>query len=193
MMARRAFEPSESSVGAARHFVAATITDIDSELRDCVSLMVSELSTNALVHAAGDFEVTVDRSDRDVFVSVRDQGIGQPVLQSPDASDPHGRGLRIVDALSDEWGISAPSGTGKTVWFRVWLHSSASGASADGTVGVQPTGAAPEAGPSPARPTTPVVPQATAARTPASRHPGPRRRTRVNSDPSVAPTVARRP
>jgi anti-sigma regulatory factor (Ser/Thr protein kinase) len=121
MIVRRRFEASEGSVSAARRFVAAVVSDAPTEVRDSVSVMVSELSTNALLHASGGFEVAVDRSELTVSVSVIDQGDGTPVLQSPRFSEPHGRGLRIVAALSDEWGVSATS-DGKAVWFRMKLH-----------------------------------------------------------------------
>jgi anti-sigma regulatory factor (Ser/Thr protein kinase) len=128
MTVRRRFEASEGSVGAARRFVAGVMSDAPTEVQDSVSVMVSELSTNALLHASGGFEVAVDRSDLSVAVSVIDRGDGTPVLQSPRFSEPHGRGLRIVAALSDEWGISATS-DGKAVWFRLNLQGSGTTAS----------------------------------------------------------------
>ncbi len=123
MTTQERFDPNEGSVGAARRFVAGAIVGAPVDVRDSVALMVSELSTNALVHAGGAFDIMVDQTDDSVFVAVSDQGDGSPVLQSPESTEPHGRGLRIVDALSDEWGISAPSDRGKTVWFRVALRS----------------------------------------------------------------------
>ena len=121
------FIAADESVGAARTFVAGMMADTPQTVRDSVSLMVSELATNALVHAAGGFEVSVERSDATVFVSVSDRGEGTPVLQAPPSSEPHGRGLRIVDKLADDWGISPLSDgdrRGKTVWFRLAMHSS---------------------------------------------------------------------
>jgi anti-sigma regulatory factor (Ser/Thr protein kinase) len=123
MTVRRRFEASEGSVGAARKFVTAVVSDAPTEVQDSVSVMVSELSTNALLHASGGFDVAVDRSELTVCVSVIDRGDGTPVVQSPKFSEPHGRGLRIVAALSDEWGVSATS-DGKAVWFRVNLQDS---------------------------------------------------------------------
>ena len=121
------FSAADESVGAARTFVAEMLMDTSDDIRDSVSLMVSELATNALVHAAGGFVVSVERSDGAVLVSISDRGEGTPVLQAPPSSEPHGRGLRIVDKLSDEWGISPLSDggrRGKTVWFRMFLHPS---------------------------------------------------------------------
>ena len=118
---KQAFGASEESVGQARRYVSGMVSDLPAELQDSVSLMVSELATNALLHASGGFDVAVDRSDTVMTVSVTDQGGGLPAVQSPSATEPHGRGLRIVESLSDEWGITSTPAIGKTVWFRMSL------------------------------------------------------------------------
>ena len=123
MTVRRRLEASDESVRAARGFVAGLIADAPVDVQDSVSLMVSELATNALIHAASGFEVCVDRGDLTVLVSVSDRGdAGMPRLQAPTSSEPHGRGLRVVDALSDEWGVITTWDQGKTVWFRISLQ-----------------------------------------------------------------------
>ena len=118
---------AEESVGNARRFVSQAIADLPGELQDSANLMVSELATNALVHASSGFIVSIDRSDAAVTISVTDRGDGTPAIQSPSSSEPHGRGLRIVEALSDDWGITSTAGTGKTVWFRMSLRSTSVG------------------------------------------------------------------
>ena len=136
MMASRRFGASEESVGAARRFLAASIVDAPTDVRDSVSLMVSELSTNALVHGAEGFDVCVDCSDFTVIVSVSDRGGGGiPVLRGPAPSEPRGRGLRIVDALSDDWGISITPEEGKAVWFRMSFQPSGTERSTRGAPG----------------------------------------------------------
>ncbi len=178
-------------MGAARRFVAGTIADVAVGVSESVSVMVSELSTNALIHAVGGFEVIVDRSDHHVLVSVRDQGDGTPELQSPDASEPHGRGLRIVDALSDQWGISSTADAGKSVWFRLSLEPPVTGTPAAGTTRVSAGRKSAGTGPGQARPTTsPGAPESPASGTPASQHRPPRPRRRVRLSTSVAPSVA---
>jgi anti-sigma regulatory factor (Ser/Thr protein kinase) len=124
---RRTFGASEESVGKARRFVSRLVSDLPGELRDEVSLMVSELTTNALVHASSGFDVDVDRSDAALTISVTDRGDGTPAIQSPSSSEPHGRGLRIVEALSDDWGIGSSTEAGKTVWFRMSLPGAPTG------------------------------------------------------------------
>jgi anti-sigma regulatory factor (Ser/Thr protein kinase) len=121
MKSSQSFPASQQSVGAARRFVSETITDLTPEVQDAVILMVSELATNALVHAASGFQLTIDRTKTRLLVSVADLGAGTPSLQSPPSRQPHGRGLRIVEELSDEWGTSEAPKKGKTVWFRLNL------------------------------------------------------------------------
>jgi anti-sigma regulatory factor (Ser/Thr protein kinase) len=125
MKSSQSFPASQQSVGAARRFVSETITDLTPEVQDAVILMVSELATNALVHAASGFQLTIDRTKTRLMVSVADLGAGVPSLQSPPSRQPHGRGLRIVEELSDEWGTSEAPKKGKTVWFRLNLTTTA--------------------------------------------------------------------
>lgn len=88
--------------------------------------MVSELAANCVVHAATDFEISVDRSAGFVRVEVTDAGDGQPAVKWPDPLQPKGRGLQIVSALADQWGVQpSPDGAaGKTVWFTLELAES---------------------------------------------------------------------
>jgi anti-sigma regulatory factor (Ser/Thr protein kinase) len=90
------------------------------DVAEAVGVMVSELATNSLRHAGSDFRVRVDTDDRLIRVAVSDSGPGQPFLRSPHPREPTGRGLRIVQALADDWGV-APlrEGRGKVVWFTL--------------------------------------------------------------------------
>ncbi len=179
MTVRRAFEPTDESVYAARQFVIAMIVDAKPEVRDSVSLMVSELSTNALVHGDSGFYITVDRADHAVVISVSDRGGGTPVLHSPGPTEPHGRGLRIVDALSDAWGIATTCSDGKTVWFRMSLSPSVpDSASVEATTAATTDPEARE-NPLPTRGATPrTIPARTKTRRPISRRRGPGRKLR---------------
>jgi len=177
------FDPVDGSVGAARRFVTGLIQDVPADVQDSVALMVSELSTNALVHAGGGFDLVVDRTEDSVFVSVSDRGDGTPALQSPESTEPHGRGLRIVDALSDEWGTSAPSDRGKTVWFRISLRSPGTGRSGDRSAGSEMAGPeAPDQQPAGRPAETSTRSGGGRSQTLSSRHHGPRRRSRSDSE-----------
>jgi hypothetical protein len=82
--------------------------------------MVSELATNALVHATSGFEVRIERDATTVRTTVTDNGEGSPSLSFPQDTDPHGRGLRVVQELSDDWGTTVdPDTAGKSVWFNL--------------------------------------------------------------------------
>jgi len=85
-----------------------------------VALLVSELATNSVRHAAAGFTLAIDRTPDRIRVAVSDTGAGRPEKRSPDPVEPSGRGLLIVEALSDDWGTTpAPDGAGKTVWFEI--------------------------------------------------------------------------
>jgi anti-sigma regulatory factor (Ser/Thr protein kinase) len=91
---------------------------------DAAELMTSELATNCVRHAQTSFELSIDDAEREIRVEVRDTGHGRPVRQSPAPTDRTGRGLMIVEAMSDTWGIE-PSSAGKTVWFTLPLRAGA--------------------------------------------------------------------
>jgi two-component sensor histidine kinase len=86
---------------------------------DTVLLLVSELVTNAVKHAATPFDVTVSVEGAQVTVAVVDHDrTHPPMMRSPTPEDTSGRGLRIVDELSTSWGSESLAGDGKRVWFR---------------------------------------------------------------------------
>ncbi|MFD9374405.1 ATP-binding protein [Streptomyces sp. NPDC059999] len=92
------------------------------DLLHTAELVLSELVTNALrAPAPGDRQVGVriaySSTDGLLHLEVSDAGSGRPELRHPATDDEHGRGLRLVDALSHRWGITARAGgIGKTVW-----------------------------------------------------------------------------
>ena len=112
------FPRRSESVSEARRFVRDMLVDQPSEARDSIELMVSELATNCIRHAHSAFDVTLQTTRRTVRVEVCDNRPGRPTPQSPSPSEPTGRGLRIVEALSDTWGVD-PSPGGKVVWFEI--------------------------------------------------------------------------
>ena len=78
--------------------------------------VVSELVVNAVRHGPGEpITVRVSLDGDELYGEVEDQGEGVVELreQNPDSSG--GFGLRIVDRLSDEWGVHEGS---THVWFR---------------------------------------------------------------------------
>lgn len=79
-------------------------------------ILISELVSNAVVHARAGLDVTVRRLGEGIELSVRDDGLAKLPADLP--PDPRGFGLQLVEAMSDAWG-SAPTGSGKVVWARL--------------------------------------------------------------------------
>ncbi|MFJ5268441.1 ATP-binding protein [Streptomyces sp. NPDC088358] len=83
-----------------------------------VLLVVSELVTNACLHAEGPEELRISCDNKVLRVEVSDRGAGQPAPRTPHrAGRPGGHGMFIVQRLCLDWGVvRAPGVTGKTVW-----------------------------------------------------------------------------
>jgi hypothetical protein len=91
--------------------------------------MVSELASNCIRFTPGGFSVSIEDDSRRVLVGVTDSGGGEPTIRSPRPTDLSGRGLRIVEAMSDDWGvIPAESSAGTTVWFTLMRGGGAASA-----------------------------------------------------------------
>lgn len=113
------------SVGTARRAVRdlLTVWDVPEGVRDDVVLVVSELITNALVHAGGTrITCRLHRAAERIRVEVADEITGEaetalPVACRPGPEDQHGRGLLLVEALSLGWGVTLPSDRpARVVW-----------------------------------------------------------------------------
>jgi CheY-like chemotaxis protein len=117
--AREGFSADPLSVSAARRFVAGTLADWDlSELADTITLLLSELVTNAIIHAEAAPDVTVRLLRDRVHVEVADGRSRGVVAQETSETDSTGRGLALVEALAADWG-SVSVADGKVVWFDV--------------------------------------------------------------------------
>jgi serine phosphatase RsbU (regulator of sigma subunit)/anti-sigma regulatory factor (Ser/Thr protein kinase) len=116
---RLAFDPVE--VGRARAVVREQLHEWGlAGLADNAELMVGELVTNAVRHAQSRrIELRLVRGDT-LLCEVDDDDHTLPVLLSAGPGDEFGRGLRLVSALSREWGASR-TGAGKTAWFELTL------------------------------------------------------------------------
>jgi anti-sigma regulatory factor (Ser/Thr protein kinase) len=129
---RRTFPSRPASVRAARHYALDVIGDAPHAIIEAVSIAVSELATNCVLHARTEFTIEVERSADRVRVEVSDLGRGVPTVGSPDSSAASGRGLLLVSELSDEWGVQAvTNGPGKRVWFEIRLQPQRSSADVD--------------------------------------------------------------
>ncbi|MFF9771626.1 ATP-binding protein [Streptomyces sp. NPDC053086] len=83
-----------------------------------VLLVVSELVTNACLHAEGPDELLLSCDNKVIRIEVSDRGAGQPAPRTPHrAGRPGGHGMFIVQRLCLDWGVvRVPEAPGKTVW-----------------------------------------------------------------------------
>ena len=103
----------------ARQFVRETLTEWNRmDIEGDVSLAVTELVTNSVVHAHSPAVVTLINNDGVVHVRVRDNEPTHPHLVHASESDTGGRGLLIVEAVSSSWGIDVEA-PGKVVWLDI--------------------------------------------------------------------------
>ncbi|MFF9816340.1 ATP-binding protein [Streptomyces sp. NPDC014006] len=83
-----------------------------------VLLVVSELVTNACLHAEGPDRMELTCDNKVIRIEVADRGTGQPAPRTPHrAGRPGGHGMFIVQRLCLDWGVvRLPGLTGKRVW-----------------------------------------------------------------------------
>ena len=104
-----------AGVTAARHFVDDALAAAGlHRITDEVAIVVTELTTNAVLHAGTPFTVTVLIQQDTVRLAVRDHSTAFPQPRQPTPTSLGGRGLGLVGAVA-RWGVEAVAG-GKTVW-----------------------------------------------------------------------------
>ncbi|MFE0630947.1 ATP-binding protein [Streptomyces sp. NPDC058864] len=108
-----------TSVGRARRLVTAQTGEwgLDA-LADTVELLVSELVTNALRHARGPVRLNLLVQDASLRCEVEDVSPRAAVRRAAGSDAEGGRGMEILDLLSDAWGTDRTA-TGKTTWFEL--------------------------------------------------------------------------
>ena len=119
--------PTPDSVPLARRFVRQQLRETECDV-DTVVLLVSEVVTNAVLHARSDIRVSLEVRGDTARVEVADSSPAPPRLHRFHVESATGRGLRLLDQLALGWGVqSAPAddGTGKVVWFEVGPASEA--------------------------------------------------------------------
>ncbi len=118
MSATAPFPADPTSVTNARHFVAESL-EADGCPRATVEtakLLVSELASNAVLHARSPFQVSMSQHDHSLTIAVTDACTTRPTPRA--VSESGGRGLRLVEALASSWGVCGREG-GKAVYFRL--------------------------------------------------------------------------
>lgn len=115
-------QPELAAAGEARRFVDRTLEAwaVDPAVAEVIQLPLSELVTNAVIHARAEMSVVVRLEGGAVRVEVHDQSSQLPNRRSHDVDAGTGRGLALVDAVCERWGVEpAKTGGGKAVWFEV--------------------------------------------------------------------------
>ncbi|MCX4883287.1 MULTISPECIES: ATP-binding protein [unclassified Streptomyces] len=117
------YDPRPTAVREARAEVRRQLekwglTDRE-DLVDVAELLVSELATNALLHSASRFRLTLSAAHGVLRCEVHDTGRRTPQVLDAGASE-SGRGVFLVNALARRWGCHQ-DGPGKTVWFELGL------------------------------------------------------------------------
>ncbi|MFE3248961.1 ATP-binding protein [Streptomyces sp. NPDC059209] len=96
-------------------------------LEESAVLVLSELLTNAGRHArvspGREIETRYVRLADSLRIEVHDAAPERPDKREPAAEDCGGRGLVLVEALADSWGVKDRHGPGKAVWAELSLSS----------------------------------------------------------------------
>jgi anti-sigma regulatory factor (Ser/Thr protein kinase) len=108
------------SVRQARAFTRRVLlaAEVPARQADAAEVLVSELVTNALVHAAAAMLLVRVTATPTIRIEIEDRNRSLPHL-GPDApTEPGGLGLVIVDRIADRWGADVRA-DGKVVWFEL--------------------------------------------------------------------------
>ncbi len=118
-MASLELPPDHTAAARARHFLGHTLRSwgLDDAVADA-ELLVSELVTNAILHARSASRVKVERTGAVVRVAVCDGSSVTPRVRDYGPNAVTGRGMFLVDRIARRWGVDV-DGNGKCVWFEV--------------------------------------------------------------------------
>ncbi|GGM28770.1 SpoIIE family protein phosphatase [Dactylosporangium sucinum] len=107
----------ERAVRDARRLVGTTLRRWSAPPRvvDDMTLVVSELAANAVLHGRPPIQLRLRRTATHVVLELHDTAPYLPRKQRPTPDDEHGRGLQLVASLCDRWG-TRPTADGKAVW-----------------------------------------------------------------------------
>lgn len=113
--------PTMAGVPAARHLVLELLRVWQSPHdHDDAALLTTELVSNVTDHVEGEADLTVEVSLADAWlrIAVVDGSAVRPVVRELSTERPRGRGLQMVRAIADRWGVEDHDG-GKRVWVEL--------------------------------------------------------------------------
>jgi anti-sigma regulatory factor (Ser/Thr protein kinase) len=111
-----------AAVAEARHLLREVLAvwGLDETLTATVTLLASELVTNAIVHATPPIDLTLDWDDPLLRVEVSDGDDQLPVMvEPPRPAGDGGYGVLLIEHFSHGWGAAPRVGGGKVVWFEM--------------------------------------------------------------------------
>jgi anti-sigma regulatory factor (Ser/Thr protein kinase) len=117
-------------VGVARAELRRWLHERGCIAADDAALVLSELVTNAMVHAQAGCTIEMELDDDCLRLAVRDPSPAPPVTGVVGPRDIGGRGLHVVRAIATAWGWE-PTIDGKTVWARLDAPVARNGAHED--------------------------------------------------------------
>jgi anti-sigma regulatory factor (Ser/Thr protein kinase) len=106
------------SPGAARTLLREALTGCSEERIATAQLLVSELVTNAVLHARPPFVLGIQLEGDQMRIVVTDGSSAHPLARPVHDDTAGGRGLPLVEALASTWGWYI-AGLGKSVWFEL--------------------------------------------------------------------------
>ncbi|AJE84487.1 hypothetical protein SLNWT_4111 [Streptomyces albus] len=114
------------NVGRARQALRRQLAlwHVEGEVVDTAVLLLSELVTNAMAAKTApgrEIRVRFELRGKELRLEVADAGDEKPQLRHAGPEDESGRGLALVNALADAWGVAPRLGVGKTVWASLVL------------------------------------------------------------------------
>ena len=112
-----------TSAALARDFARRSgCADHALEVLDDALLLISELVTNSVLHGGPPIVLAIDCDGTGLHVRVRDGASQAPVARGAGDEAESGRGMSLVDLISDTWGVDPVAddhGLGKEVWFEL--------------------------------------------------------------------------
>ncbi len=111
--------PEPTSSRACRRFLMATLDDWGADqFADEALLLLSELVTNAVLHAGTEIQITVQLANDVLRVEVHDGDPRLPIVRHYSVLSGTGRGLALVAVTAKDWAVE-PEPDGKKVWFEL--------------------------------------------------------------------------
>ena len=120
--------PEPSSATRARRLAreqleASYPTDtLEADRLETIALLVTELVTNAILHARTPLQLTLESRPGRVRIGVEDESNEQPSVRRYETDAVTGRGLALVEELASSWGVDVTP-SGKVVWCEVLVKT----------------------------------------------------------------------